>query len=278
MWIAALVVLSAFLHALWNALLRTQPDKDRAITAVMAVSALVGIAASVVEVALGGAPVPSWPAAGWGALAGVAEGIYFVALARGLTLGPLGPVYTVSRGGAVVLVWPASVLLFGEPVAGLALAGSAVVLAGLAVSGAERGASRAALAWALLAAVNIAVYHLAYKAALGAGASPPGVFAVAMAVATSASLLRRARSGAAPALPGRARWRLVAIGVVCAASFMLFLAALAVGGAGYVFTLRNTSVLFATALGAAIGDRPGARQIAGAVLVALGAVLLGLAE
>jgi uncharacterized membrane protein len=275
--VALIVVVSALIHATWNALLRLEPDKDRAITAVMGVSALAGGAAAAVQVALGIVPVPNLAALGWAALAGVAEGIYFIALARGLTLGPLGPVYTVSRGGAVVLVWPVSVLIFGEPVVGLAIAGTAVVLVGMAVSGAERGASRAAIGWGLLAAVNIAGYHLAYKTALAAGATAPGVFVVAMVIATSFSLLRRVRLGRpVDALPRRGR--LVLIGVVCAASFLLFLIALGQGGAGYVLTLRNTSVLFATGLGWVVGDRPGRRQIAGALLVALGAVLLGLAS
>jgi uncharacterized membrane protein len=275
--VALIVVVSALIHATWNALLRLEPDKDRAITAVMGVSAIAGGVAAAVQVGLGVVPVPNLEAAGWAAVAGVAEGIYFVALARGLTLGPLGPVYTVSRGGAVVLVWPVSVLVFAEPVVPLAVAGTATVLVGMVVSGAERGASRAAIGWGLLAAVNIAGYHLAYKTALAAGATAPGVFVVAMAIATSFSFLWRARLGQpVDALPRRGR--LVLIGVVCAASFLLFLVALGQGGAGYVLTLRNTSVLFATGLGWVIGDRPGRRQIIGAVLVALGAVLLGLAS
>jgi drug/metabolite transporter (DMT)-like permease len=274
---AVIVVVSALIHASWNALLRIEPDKDRAITVVMAVSALAGGAAAAIEVALGGTPFPTWTGVGWSALAGIAEGIYFVALARGLTLGPLGPVYTVSRGGAVVVVWPVSVLLFGEPVLALAVAGTAVVLVGMIISGAERGASRPAIAWGLLAAVCIAGYHLAYKAALADGASPPGVFAVAMVIATGCSLLRRARMGR-PVSPLPRRARLVLIGVVCAASFLLFLVALGRGGAGYVLTLRNTSVLFATGFAWLIGDRPGRRQIVGAALVALGAVLLGVAR
>jgi multidrug transporter EmrE-like cation transporter len=134
--VALIVVVSALIHATWNALLRLEPDKDRAITAVMGVSAIAGGVAAAVQVGLGVVPVPNLEAAGWAAVAGVAEGIYFVALARGLTLGPLGPVYTVSRGGAVVLVWPVSVLVFAEPVVPLAVAGTGIVLVGMVVSGA----------------------------------------------------------------------------------------------------------------------------------------------
>ena len=57
--------------------------------------------------------------------------------------------------------------------------------------------------------------------------------------------------------------------------FVLVLFALRIAGAGAVMTLRNSSVLFALAFAAATGERPGARQLAGGPLVALGAVLVG---
>jgi len=274
MALAALVVASAFVHALWNALVRLEPDKDSAIVAVMATSAASAALVAVVQAALGTAPLPTAAAAGWGALAGLAEGGYFAALARGLTIGPLGTVYTVSRGGAIALVWPVSLLWLGEPLTAASAAGTVVVVAGLAAIGLERGASRAAVGWALAAAVCIAVYHVAYKLGLAAGASPAGVFTLSLTVASVCNLLRYARRGLrarSERLP-----RLIVIGLLCAASFLLFLIALARGGAGYVLTLRNTSVLFAIGMAWAIGDRPGARQLVGAALVAAGAVLLGL--
>ena len=68
--------------------------------------------------------------------------------------------------------------------------------------------------------------------------------------------------------------RVLAMGLVCGGSFLILLEALTRGGAGFVLTLRNTSVLFATALGAAIGEPPRRAQVAGAVLVAGGAILI----
>jgi uncharacterized membrane protein len=63
--------------------------------------------------------------------------------------------------------------------------------------------------------------------------------------------------------------------MLSAASFLAFLGALTHGGAGLVLTLRNTSVVFAQAMAWMIGERPGRRQVLGAILVAGGAVLLG---
>jgi uncharacterized membrane protein len=68
--------------------------------------------------------------------------------------------------------------------------------------------------------------------------------------------------------------RVLAMGAVCGSSFLVFMEALDAGGAGFVLTLRNTSVLFATGFAFAIGERPRRPQIIGAVLVAAGAAVM----
>jgi drug/metabolite transporter (DMT)-like permease len=220
-------------------------------------------------------PFPTSASLGWTAAAGVCEAGYFLSLVRGLSAGPLGPVYTVSRGGAILLVWPISITAFGEPITAFAIGGSVLVLAGLAAIGFGRQTTRAAIGWGAACAVFIAGYHLLYKMALAEHASAPAVFAVSLAIATPINALRLrrrlgaiARSVAARPLP------YLGAGAVCAASFLLFLIALRDGGAGAVLTLRNTSVLFATAFGLALGERPTRLQWIGASLVVAGALLL----
>jgi uncharacterized membrane protein len=68
--------------------------------------------------------------------------------------------------------------------------------------------------------------------------------------------------------------RVLLMGALCGGSFLILMEALAAGGAGYVLTLRNTSVLFAVALAFFIGERPLRLEIAGATLVAAGAILM----
>jgi len=283
--VVALVLLSAFLHAAWNALLRLEQDKDRALVAAVGAATAIAIGVAGVRWALGEAPFSGGAAVGWAIVAGLLEVGYFASLARALEAGPLGSVYTISRGGAVLLVWPLSIAAFGELVTAPALAGSAVVLAGLALASArmpagrptgERAGRGGALAWAAACAAAIAAYHLAYKAALAAGGSPSAVFAVALAVATAINAARLGAEGrriAAAIVRTRAR-RVWLMGAVCGGSFLILMEALAGGGAGFVLTLRNTSVLFAIGLAWAIGDSPRRPQIAGAVLVAAGAVLM----
>jgi uncharacterized membrane protein len=271
------VLASALLHAGWNALLRRHPRKDAAAVAVMSIA---GAASTVVAaawwIATARGPLPTWTAAVWTLAAGLCEAGYFAALTRGLTAGALGPVYTISRGGAVLAVWPLSIALLAEPVRALDLAGTGLLLAGLAASGLTRAVPRAAAGWALVTAGFIAGYHLSYKFALGAEAAPPAVFAIGMwvAVPVFAVVNRVSWRGGVEAVRAAPR-STVASGLVCATSFLVFLVALASAGAGWVLTLRNTSVVFAIGFAALLGERPGPRQLAGAALVAAGAGLMG---
>ncbi|HET9449495.1 MAG TPA: hypothetical protein VFO83_01370 [Aggregicoccus sp.] len=59
-------------------------------------------------------------------------------LAYSLRSAPLGLAYTVARGGALLLVWPASVALLGEQVWPGAALGGASVAVGLAVMNLRR--------------------------------------------------------------------------------------------------------------------------------------------
>lgn len=302
--IIALVLLSAFLHALWNALLRLEDDKDRKLVVAIVVATLFAASVAMVRWGLGAVLFPSWRGVGFTLVAGVLEAIYFATLARAMELGRLGVVYTISRGGAVLAVWPLSIALFREAPTLSSLAGSVLVVGGLALSGlgsrigvgrrAGSGADggdgsgssvggrdrgqRGAVAWAMACAVSIAGYHLAYKAALGEGVNPSACFALSLglSVAINATRLRRAGRGGLAGLV-RQRWRRVLVmGLVAGGSFLLLIEALARGGSGYVLTLRNTSVLFALAMSWRIGERPARPEVAGAALVAIGATLMAL--
>lgn len=278
MWTVLILTLaSAFLHALWNAGLRREPEKDSAVVVAIAVATAVAAVVAAIRWLTAGAGFANGEAALWTVVAGALEGAYFAALARALDTGALGPVYTISRGGTLLLVWPASVLWWHEALTPLRVAGSVVVGLGLALCTGARGVTRPAVLWSSLCAVLISGYHLAYKAALLAGGDGPAVFALSLSVATAMNLLRLRSTGRLRASAQlRARFpQLFLIGAICAAAFLLFLVGLGRGGAGLVLTLRNTSVIFATAFSAMLGEKPGARQVIGSCIVVLGAVILG---
>jgi drug/metabolite transporter (DMT)-like permease len=277
----ALVLLSAFLHALWNALLRLETAKDRSLVAATIFATAFAAVVAGARWGLGEVPFTSIRGLGFAVVAGVCEASYFATLAAAMERGNLGTVYTISRGGAVLVVWPLSALLFAEVAtlsstmgSGLVLAG--LVLCGLGARGGARGSQRGAVGWAVACAVSIAGYHLGYKASLQDGANPSACFALALGVSAAlnvARLGRPARRELGAVI--RSRWpRLVVMGLVCAGSFLLLMEALVVGGSGFVLTLRNTSVLFSVGMARWIGERPTWRELAGAALVAAGAAVM----
>jgi uncharacterized membrane protein len=279
--IVALVLLSALLHATWNALLRLERTKDQALVVAIAVATLFAALVAAVRWQLGSVPFTSWSGVGFTLLAGLFEATYFATLGRAMELGKLGMVYTISRGGAVLAAWPLSIALFGERVTVPVIAGSALVLAGLALSGfgaggSERGDRRGAVAWASACAMSIAGYHLAYKAALVHGVNPSACFALSLAVAGAINLGRLGAAGRSElgALVRRRGPRLVVMGLVCGGSFLILMEALVPGGSGFVLTLRNTSVLFAAAMARLIGERLRPFELMGAAAVAAGAALI----
>jgi len=274
-----LVLASAVLHAAWNAILKREREPRLAVVPVSAVGAAVGVIAALARSGPGFA-FASPKGLGFALLAGVFEGTYFLTLGRALDAAPLSVVYTVSRGGALVLVWPISVALFGEAVHAWSVAGALLVALGLAATASGPGtgtASGKGVLFALLAATSITGYHVSYKTALAAGAPPPATLAISMALGVAMNVAL---------LDGPARTRLRALvrsrplplglaGLLTGVSFLLFLMALARGGAGAMLTLRNTSVVFATLFALFIGERPSRAHWLGAVLVVAGAAAIG---
>jgi len=274
--VTTLILASALLHALWNAMLKRQRDPEGAAIAIVAVATALALAAVPFT------PRP-WFADGDGLtfalLAGLGEAGYFATLALALRQAPLNVAYTISRGGSLAAVWPVSALWLGERVTSLSASGAITVGAGLLLVGLGRSgrASARGVFWAILCALFIAGYHLAYKRALATGAQPAAVFAAALALTLPLNFARLGRGSTTRVGTSLRASPLVLLGagVICAASFLVFLFALASGGAGAVMTLRNTSVVFALLLSWVIGERPDTPQFVGALAVAAGAVLLG---
>ncbi len=275
-----LILVSALLHALWNAILKREPDKGVGGVAVLAIATLLAAVTALALWASAGRPPFPGDGLAWSAAAGVFEAGYFLTLVRALERAPLGVAYTVSRGVAILAVWPISAVWLGERATLVALAGAALLCVGLAAASVEGRVRSAGLGVAVACGLFIAGYHLAYKQALAGGGEPAAVFALSLAVALPVNFVALGPARRPQVLAQlRARpLRLLGAGLVCGGSFLLFLVALAGGPAGLVLTLRNTSVLFAVLLAWALGDAPTRRQVIGAALVAVGAALLGLAR
>jgi drug/metabolite transporter (DMT)-like permease len=270
-----LVLLSALLHALWNALVKRERQPDLATIGVLGVSALL---AFVSALALSRHPLAR-ASLGWAVIAGLFEAAYAFTLGRALLEAPLSLAYPLSRGVAIVVVWPLSVALFHERASVLSVAGAVAVTVGLfLIPGLEaRGRAARGVFPAVLCGLAIAGYHLAYKNSLLAGGDPVFVVATSLGLACFLNLAAVPRRVAPLVALVRERPATILLaGAACSGSFLLFLVALAEGGAGAVLTLRNVSVVFALGFALALGESPRPLRVAGSLLVAAGAVAVAL--
>ncbi len=277
--VVALVLASAFMHALWNALLKRMKDPENASFAILVVCAVSSLALTIAA----WPPLPPPKSIAWCIASGLFEAGYFVTLARALSRAPLGPVYTVVRGGALVVVWPVALLFLHEELTVGVGAGVVLVLLGLAATGfadAQRDTTKGALArnlgWAAVSAVFVAGYHLSYKMALAAGGAPFIVVSISLGAAAVVNALRLDRDRIAKAKQAfrDAPGTVIVAGILGNVGFAVFLLAMSKSGAGVVITLRNTSILFAQVFAAIQGDRPKPLGVLGALAVTGGAFFL----
>ncbi len=275
----ALVLLSALLHAVWNALVKGRPDPGAAGVWLVAGAAAISLTIALVrgELVLAVASLP------WVGAAGLIEGLYFSSLLVALARLPLQQAYGVSRGLGVLLAWPLAMVWQAEAVTASALLGAGLLSVALLSMAWQQAVQPRppsdAVGWlaTMVCAASIALYPLVYKQALAFGAQPYALFAASLGLSLPIQIawLGRDRVGR---LTREVRVRpsiLLACSGLCAASFLALLLALRTGGAAHLSALRNTSVLMATAL-AARQQHLAAAEWWRAAAVTLGAVLVAL--
>jgi len=261
-----LVLGSAAVHALWNALLADAED-THATTAVMLLAGVVLFApVAALTWDLDAAAVPYVLASG------CLELLYFGLLATAYARAELSFVYPVARGSAPVLVLAVSVIALGASVSGWQAAGVLAVAAGvLLVRGLGAGRGRD-LALALCVGACIAAYTLVDDRGLR-HATPISYLALVLLVAAvpyAAVVGPRAMRGAAT---GRA----LLAGAGMFGAYALALAALELAEAAPVAALRETSVVMAAVGAAVVGrSRVPAARVAGACVVVVGAAAIAL--
>jgi len=216
-----------------------------------------------------GRPGLPWQAWALAAVSGLVELAYFHTLSAAYRRGDVSSVYPVARGTAPVLAALAGVLLLGERLAPLQVAGVVALLAGIWLARPPPGgpvSGRSALAPALLTGVLIAVYTTIDR--LGVRLGPFWLYAWAVFAATSLWLLPWARRGStAQALP---------VGVLTIGAYGLALAALSLAPLALVAPLRESGVVVVALWGVLrLGERERAPlKLTGAAAVLAGAALL----
>ena len=283
----ALVLLSALLHAGWNAVAKGSRDPI-AFNLLMSLAPVLAGPALLPFFRLADVPPAVW----WlTAATGVAHALYFLWLGMAYQRGDLSLVYPISRS-TPAFVTLAAVALLGEPVSLRGALGIAVVVAGMWLVQTDGGIRwralmdpRAIYAYFTLAAT--VVYSLVDKRAmqlLSAGdwdGPAPRAVVFYFLLCTSSALVfvpfavRRLRPGAFAAVAGSELGRVLGSAVVSFASYALILEALRTAPVSYVAAVRQTSVLFAVALGVVwLRERPGWLRIVGALATVAGVALI----
>lgn len=267
----ALALAAAVVHALWNLL------TARAVESQLAA----GVAIGVGGVAFAPVALLTWDvdlgAVAPYAVASVAlELVYLGLLATAYQRAPLSVVYPVARGAAPVIVLVVSVaalgasLPFGAGVGVVAVAGGVLLVRGTARDG--RGT---ALGVAIAACIS--GYTLVDNAAL-AHAAPIPYLELVLAPTAALYLAAAAALRGGRALVAEVRGPTVVAGLGMFGAYALALAALVHAAAAPVAAVRESSVVIATALAAAVlHERVDRRRWAGAVLVVAGVAAIALA-
>lgn len=276
--VALAVVLSALMHASWNALVKGGDDGWLTGALISAFAATGGLIVAVAVV-----PWPAthhWP---WLVGSGALHAGYFILLMNAYTYGDLGKVYGIARGTAPLVIVVLAAPLVGDIPSWQEITAIVVLVSGVMALTFEPGkfatADLKAIVLAVLTGSMIAAYSL--FDAIGIRTIGPEiehaaivygswlmVFA-AIPILAVAGFIRRGRiikhirANAAKGIAG---------GAIAVASYMLILFAFANASVAGVAALRETGVVFAALIGTfVLGERLGKRRIPAAILVAIGA-------
>jgi drug/metabolite transporter (DMT)-like permease len=268
----AAALLSAVLHAGWNAAVKASPRPAEAMAAQMLLSA----ALVVPGLLWAGLPDPaSWP---WIAASTVMNVVTVSALLRAYEHGGFGVVYPVTRAISVLLVVPLAAVLVGDRLGLGAMAGVGLIVGALALLGhgarRDRGFRPRALGWTLLAGLATAGYVMCDAQGVRAAASP-WAYGFAVSIANAAAMSWRQRHVGAPWRLVAANWAVAAPAALAAvASYLLILWVWTVAPIAPAAALRDTSAVFAILIAIAWLKEPFTVSRLLAVLLAAAAVPL----
>lgn len=297
--IAALLIAGgALAHAAWNIVLKASPAagiRFVALTVALSTALLAPFGAPALLPVLAESP----GLVGLLLASGALHCGYFLLLQRAYAAADVSVVYPLARGTGPLLSVAAAVLVLGERPAPIALAGAAVVIAGVVVIGLAgprasddspapdaatdaRGRHRRAVGVALGAAVGVLIAGytvLDAVAVTAAGLSPVGYFwgsLVAQLAILAPWLLAR------PTTTARAARRhapaIVAVGILSPLAYVLVLAAYAYAPVAIVAPAREASVVLIALAGWLLFREPHpAQRLVGSAVVVAGVALLASA-
>lgn len=277
LWVMAAVLGSAFLHALWNSLIKAGTSRMGAMVILSIGEVPVGLAVLALRPALDWAVLP------WVLAAGATHFCYKFFLTYAYERGDLSRVYPIARGAAPLLVALVSGAVLSDVIspaeyAGIAVLGLGILLMAQGVF--ARGENRRLIPYALGSACATAIYTLIDGS--GARVAGDAVAYVAWVFVADGLLFAGAmvwwRGRAVVPLDRRA-WGLgISAAAASYGAYAVSVWAMTVAPIAVVAALRETSILFAVAIGWLVfGEEMGRGKIAAAAVIVAGVALTRLA-
>ena len=272
LWVMLAVLGAAFLHALWNSLLKVGTSRMGAMVILSIGEIPIGLAVVMARPAL------DWSVAPWVIAAGCAHFFYKLFLTYAYERGDLSRVYPIARGSAPLMVGLVSPFFLPDVITPVEFAGIAVLGLGILLMAQgvfANGENRRLIPYALGSACATATYTLIDGQ--GARVSGDAVAYIAWVFVADGLFFAGgmlAWKGLAVLPRQRKAW---GVGMIAAASFGAYAVsvwAMTIAPIAVVAALRETSILFAVMIGWLVFGEKMTRGKALAALVIVGGVML----
>jgi drug/metabolite transporter (DMT)-like permease len=265
-----LILISGIAHAVVNAILKAGNDKMSRRALIDGFSALL-LAPAAFLVPL---PANAWH---WLIASALVHGIYLFALIKSFEQADMTVAYPIARGLAPMLAAAGAVTLFHEPISIAVVIGIVAIAAGVMCIGVSHKLRRSALLWALLTGTCIAAYTVID--AQGVRAAPSAMSYIVWTfillgggLGTFFALWRGKKFFVAAA----GQWKPgLAAGALSIVTYGFALFAFRLGATPRLAALRETSILFGTAIAVIfLKERLTSLRLAGVLAIAAGAMVL----
>jgi drug/metabolite transporter (DMT)-like permease len=271
------VLCAAFVHAIWNAFVKTGDDQLISITGIAAGATVI----SLIIFPFSTAPnVQSWPYIFASILLHVG---YMIALSQAYRYSDFSSAYPIARGAAPVMVFAWSFVFLQEVLSTREILAVFGILIGILVFSTRKlGAvvnDRKALMYALLTSVFIACYTIVDGIGVRLSGSVSG-YMVWMTTFEVFPLLAYTYARRGPkvfvALKNNA-WPMLFAGMMAVGGYWIIIWAMTQAPIALVAALRETSIIIAALIGAFYFKEPsGKRRIVAAIIVCISVVILRL--
>jgi drug/metabolite transporter (DMT)-like permease len=265
-----LILASGLAHAVVNGILKAGNDKMSRRALIDGFSALI-LAPAAFLVPL---PVNAWH---WLFASALVHGIYLFALIKSFEQSDMTVAYPIALGIAPMLAAAGAVTLFHEPISTYVVAGILAIAVGVMFIGVSHKLQRSALLWALLSGSCIAAYTVID--AQGVRAAPTAMSYIVwtfILLGGALGIFFALWRGRDFIIAAAGQWRpgLIA-GALSIVTYGFALFAFRLGATPRLAALRETSILFGTAIAVIfLNERLTRLRLAGVVAIAAGAIVL----